>query len=222
MLLPLTHDVHHGLNGCVSTHVSFSQTRKAHMAWGSAPLLPRQEFCHRVLDPQQLVGSLRQKHWTFSDFAIRQLVHMSSVFVRMTSVTLLLVRMNSVNLDSCESPARTLFFDEFCESSARTHDFGELCESSARTHELCEICVNLLLVRMNFVKDLRLDEVHTIFLDQVFRLSPYFRKSSLARCVSVPFSHKEVTLRIGCVTTTTRKYCCLRWFPICSQILRFP
>ena len=31
------------------------------MVWELAPLLPRQEFCHRVLDPQQLVGWLRQK-----------------------------------------------------------------------------------------------------------------------------------------------------------------
>ena len=51
--------------GCVSTHVSFSQTRKAHMVRGLAPLLPRQEFCHRALDPQQLVGWLRQNHVFF-------------------------------------------------------------------------------------------------------------------------------------------------------------
>ena len=50
--LPLTHDVHHGLNGmCV--------TREAHMVWELAPLLLQQEFCRRVLDPQQLVARMR-------------------------------------------------------------------------------------------------------------------------------------------------------------------
>ena len=39
----------------VPNHVSFSQSQKAHMVWRLAPLLPRQEFCHPVLDPQQLV-----------------------------------------------------------------------------------------------------------------------------------------------------------------------
>ena len=80
--LPLTHDVHDGLNGCVSACVSFSQTRKFHKVWGLAPVLPRQEFFHHRLDLQQLVARLRHHAWTnnmiFANFAILQLVHMSS------------------------------------------------------------------------------------------------------------------------------------------------
>ena len=59
MLCLLTHNVHHGLNGCVSTHVSFSQTRRARNVWELAPLLPRQELSNRVLDSQQLVSRMR-------------------------------------------------------------------------------------------------------------------------------------------------------------------
>ena len=90
--LPLMHDVHHGFNGmCVSTRVSFSQTRKAHKVWGLAPLLPRQELCHRRLDPQQLVVPLRSHAWknhlNLTNFAILQLAHMSSVNLMLARTT---------------------------------------------------------------------------------------------------------------------------------------
>ena len=100
--LHLTHDVHHGLNGmCVN---SFSQTRNAHMVWGLAPLLPRQEFCRRVYDPQYLVAQMRLHAWTnhmTANFGILQLVRTTFANlqpVRMTLVTLQLVPMSFVKL----------------------------------------------------------------------------------------------------------------------------
>ena len=91
--------------GCVSTRVSFSQAREGHTVWELAPLQPRQEFCHRQLDPQQLIARLRQHAWTnhmnFENFAILQLVHMTFVnlqLMRMTFVNLQLVRITLVNL----------------------------------------------------------------------------------------------------------------------------
>ena len=49
-------------------------------------------------------------------------------------------------------------------------------------------------------------------------LSPNFRNGSLARCVSIPCSHKKLTLRIGFVTSTTWKSYLFRLLPIFSQI----
>ena len=84
------------------------------MVRGFAPLLLRQEFCHRQLDLPQLVARLRHRFWMnladFANFLNLQLVHMC--FLNLQLVLM------------CVG-----------ESSARTHDF---CESSTRTHEFCE------------------------------------------------------------------------------------
>ena len=64
------------------------------MVWELAPLLPRQEFCRRVLDPQQLVARMRHHAWTnhmTANFALLQLV-------RTTSTNLQLVRTTFANL----------------------------------------------------------------------------------------------------------------------------
>ena len=133
--------------GWVSTRVSFSQTRKARTVWGLAPLLPRQEFCHRKLDPQQLVARLRHhaltNHMDFANSVNLQLVRMSFVnhqFVRTTFVTLRLVRMafvNFVNLQIVQTTLVNLAIHQLVrmtlgEFPARTHDF---CESPARTND---------------------------------------------------------------------------------------
>ena len=72
-----------------------SQARNAHMVLRLASLLPRQEFCHCQMDPQQLVARLRHHAWTnhmyFANFAILQ-------FAKMSSVNLQLVRMTFLNL----------------------------------------------------------------------------------------------------------------------------
>ena len=63
------------------------------MVWELAPLLPRQEFCSRVLDPQQLVARIRHHAWTnhmTANYALLQLVPMNCV-------SLLLVYMTFVN-----------------------------------------------------------------------------------------------------------------------------
>ena len=88
-------------------------------------------------------------------------------------VTLLLVRMtlvNSVNL--------LLVRMNFCESPAYTHDF---CESFGRTHEFCGSPNDLICALTKYTP---------FFLIRGSRPSPYFKKGSLARCVSVPFSHR--------------------------------
>ena len=129
--------------------------------------------------------TIASKKMEFSNFAIPQLVHMNSVFVHMTF---------------CDSPARTHDLFEFCVSSARTndvfdfcepartHDFcespagtHEFCESPARTHEFCGSPNDLICALTKYTP---------FFLIRGSRLSPYFKKGSLARCVSVPFSHR--------------------------------
>ena len=72
--------------------------------WRLAPLLPRQEFFHHQLDPQQWVARLRHHAWMnrmFPNSLNLQLVRMSFAnpqFVHMTYVNLLLARMTFVKL----------------------------------------------------------------------------------------------------------------------------
>ena len=78
--LPLTHDVHHGLNGmCVKSCFYFLRLGRLARCGGLAPLLPRQEFGHRQLDYQQLVAQLRHRAWVkledFANYLNLQLVH---------------------------------------------------------------------------------------------------------------------------------------------------
>ena len=59
------------------------------MAWRSAALLPRQELCHRQLDPQQLVARMRHHVWTNhtgANFAVFRLARpfVNLLLVRMT------------------------------------------------------------------------------------------------------------------------------------------
>ena len=144
--------------GCVSIHVSFSQTRKARTVLGLAQLLPRQEFGHRVQDPQQLVARLHRKHENLSNSAT------SSTFTHEFCVR---------TIDFCDSPARTHEFSGFCESPARTHDF----------FVNLPLALNLWLVRMNFVNQHSLQhcESSTRCLWCVFRhqLSPDFEPVSV-------------------------------------------
>ena len=136
--------------GCVSTHVSFSQTRKARIVWELAPLLPRQELCHRVLDPQQWVARVRhhvwKNHMNLANFAIFQFVRMTFVnllLIHMTFVNPLLVHMTFVNfairqlarMTSVHLQLARMTFVTFVHPLLVRMNFLEFCESPARTHD---------------------------------------------------------------------------------------
>ena len=109
---------------CLS-HVSFSQTQKAHTVLGSALLLS-QEFCHNQLDPQRLAART----------SILQLVRTTFVnrltFVRPQARTHEFLNPSARTHEFLNPSART---HEFCNHTARTHEF---LNPSARTHSFCE------------------------------------------------------------------------------------
>ena len=76
------------------------------------------------------------------------------------------------------------------------------------------------LVRISFlrIRRLRIDEVHINGSCPV----PNLKKDLFARCVSAPFSHKQLTLRTGFVTSTTWKSYRFVWPQIFNQICLFP
>ena len=150
---------------------------------GLAPLLPRQEFCHRQLDPQP-VARLCHHAWTnHMDFANS----VNLQLVRMSFVNLQLARMSFVNLQL----ARTTFVNLL------------LVRMTLVNLQLVHMTfVNLLLVRKtrpcpDFVNDLRLHEVHTAFLDQRF-VSLAVLEEGVSRevCFDSVFAHSGSALSL--------------------------
>ena len=123
---------------CLS-HVSFSQTQKAHTVLGSAPLLS-QEFCHNQLDLQRLVARISIIQLVRTTF-VNRLTSVRHQLVRTNFSILLLVRIHFVNL--------------------------QLARMSSSILQLVRIhFVNLQLVRIDFVI-LQLVRIHFVNLQLV-------------------------------------------------------
>ena len=163
--LPLTHDVDHGLNGmCVNSCFIFSDSDGSH---GTG-----------IGSAPASTGILSSCTGSFNNWLDDGVRYMG--FLKICSPSACTHEFCARTHDFGNSLART---DEFCESSARTRHF---CESPARTHDS--------IVPLTFVNDLRLDEVHTIFLDQVFPSAAVLQKRfSREVCFSPVFAQATVT-----------------------------
>ena len=121
--------------GCVSTHVSVSQARKAVWGIGFAPVstgILSSSTGSSTIGCTVASSRLDEAHefWEFCNPSTR--TH-----------------------EFCASAAGTHDYCEFCYPSTRTHDSGVFCYPTTRTHDL----VNLQLVRMTFVNHLHHMEV---------------------------------------------------------------
>ena len=139
----------------------------------------------------------------------------------------------------CESSAYTHDFCRFCHPSARTHDFCEcttlvnsaihqlvrmtFCESSTRTHDFFESLARTrdLIVPFTSCTIFALTKYTPLFLIKGSCVSPHFKAGCLYRCVSIPCSHRQLTLRVSFVTSTTWKSYYLGWLPVLNQICFF-